>query len=113
MIPMGGIGYSSRKASRNLEVVLLEDDVREKVLARLRRVAGQVAGIQRMVEEDRYCVDVLTQAAAVRSALRAVERLVIEDHARMCLEHAIASGDPQAQREKYRELIELMDKIRE
>ncbi|WP_420392846.1 metal-sensitive transcriptional regulator [Acuticoccus sp.] len=82
------------------------------VLNRLARLEGQVRGVARMVEEERYCVDVLTQTAAIRSALRAVEKLVIEDHARTCVEDAVASGDPQAQRAKFLELIDLLDKAR-
>ncbi|SFS22391.1 metal-sensitive transcriptional regulator [Yoonia litorea] len=85
---------------------------REAVLKRLRRLEGQVRGIARMVEEDRYCVDVLTQVAAVRAALKGVEKLVIDDHASRCIEDAIASGDREDQRTKFIELLELLDKAR-
>ncbi|UWQ22089.1 metal-sensitive transcriptional regulator [Jannaschia sp. W003] len=85
---------------------------RDAALARLRRVEGQVRGLARMVEEDRYCVDVLTQIAAVRAALKGVERLVIEDHASHCIEHAVESGDKGEQRAKFLELIQLLDKAR-
>lgn len=85
---------------------------REATLKRLKRLEGQVRGIARMVEEDRYCVDVLTQIAAVRAALKGVEKLVIDDHASHCIEDALASGDREDQRAKFTELLELLDKAR-
>ena len=85
---------------------------KEKALARLARLEGQVRGIKRMVEEDRYCVDILTQTAAIRAALKGVEKLVIDDHATHCIEDAVASGDAAEQRAKFLELIELLDKAR-
>ena len=85
---------------------------RDAALKRLSRLEGQVRGIARMVEEDRYCVDVLTQIAAVRAALKGVEKLVIDDHAAHCIEDAVASGDPQEQRAKFTELLDLLDKAR-
>jgi DNA-binding FrmR family transcriptional regulator len=66
-----------------------------------------------MVEEDRYCVDVLVQTAAVRSALKAVERLLIEDHTNHCIETAILSGDAEEQRTKFREMVALLEKARD
>ena len=83
------------------------------ILKRLSRISGQVNGVTRMVEEDRYCVDVLMQTAAIRSALRGVERLTIEDHARGCMEEAIAAGDQDRQRAMFREIIDLLEKVRE
>ena len=85
---------------------------KDKALKRLSRLEGQVRGIKRMVEEDRYCVDILTQTAAIRAALKGVEKLVIDDHAAHCIEDAVASGDPAEQRTKFLELIELLDKAR-
>jgi DNA-binding FrmR family transcriptional regulator len=75
---------------------------------RLSRVEGQVRGLARMVEEDRYCIEVVTQIAAVRAALRRVEELVLKDHVGHCVEHAIASGDPKEQRIKIAELIAVL-----
>ncbi len=83
---------------------------KDKTLARLKRLEGQVRGITRMIEEDRYCVDVLTQTAAARAALKGVEKLVIEDHASHCIEHAITSGNPTDQREKFSELVEIINR---
>lgn len=83
---------------------------KQRTLDRLARLEGQVRGIARMVEADRYCVDILAQTAAVRAALRGVERLILQNHARHCVEEAIASGGPDEQREKFNELIALLQK---
>ena len=85
---------------------------RDAALRRLSRLEGQVRGIARMVEEDRYCVDVLMQIAAVRAALKGVEKLVIDDHAAHCIEDALASRDRDDQRAKFTELLELLDRAR-
>ena len=85
---------------------------KSKALKRLSRLEGQVRGVARMVEEDRYCVDILTQTAAIRAALKGVEKLVIENHTHHCIEDAVASGDPEQQRARFLELIELLDKAR-
>lgn len=78
------------------------------LLKRLSRIAGQVRGLSRMVEEDRYCIDVVTQIAAVRAALRRVEEEVLREHVAHCVEHAIASGDKDDQRAKIAELMEVI-----
>ncbi len=83
---------------------------RQKTLDRLARLEGQVRGIAKMVAEDRYCVDILAQTAAVRSALKGVERLILEDHAHYCVQAAIYSGDPKEQQAKFQELIALLQK---
>jgi DNA-binding FrmR family transcriptional regulator len=80
-------------------------------LRRLARIEGQIRGIARMIEEDRYCVDILNQTLAVRSALAQVEMLVLKDHADDCVEEAIASNDAEAQRRKFRELVEIFEKV--
>lgn len=82
------------------------------VVSRLNRVAGQVAGVARMVEEERYCVDILTQLRAIKSALSRVEDMVLQDHAGSCVAEAIRSGDPAEQRRKFEELITLMGKFK-
>jgi DNA-binding FrmR family transcriptional regulator len=76
--------------------------------ARLSRIEGQVRGIARMIEDDRYCIDVLTQLRAVRAALRRVEDEVLNDHVAHCVEGAIASGDGVEQRRKVQELLEVL-----
>ncbi len=86
----------------------MQDATKESVRKRLRRVEGQVRGIAGMVEADRYCIDVVTQLAAVRAALRRIEEEVIRDHAAHCVADAIRSGDPEEQRRKVDELIEVL-----
>ena len=75
---------------------------------RLARIEGQVRGLARMVEEDRYCIDIVTQISAVRAALRRVEDEVLREHVAHCVEHAIASGDARDQRRKVAELIDVL-----
>jgi CsoR family transcriptional regulator, copper-sensing transcriptional repressor len=75
---------------------------------RLRRIEGQVRGIARMIEEDRYCIDILTQVRAARAALRRVEDEVLSDHVEHCVEGAIASGDAGEQRRKVQELMTVL-----
>ncbi|HVM86278.1 MAG TPA: metal-sensitive transcriptional regulator [Candidatus Binatia bacterium] len=86
----------------------MQKDTKADCLKRLNRVEGQVRGLSRMVEEDRYCIDVVTQIAAVRAALRRIEELVLKDHVGHCVEHAITSGDPKEQRAKIAELMDVL-----
>jgi DNA-binding FrmR family transcriptional regulator len=81
-----------------------------KILARLSRIEGQVRGVSRMIEEERYCIDVLTQLQAIKAALRKVEEDVLKDHASHCVAHAIKSGDVADQKQKFDELVELFGK---
>jgi DNA-binding FrmR family transcriptional regulator len=76
---------------------------------RLKRIEGQVRGIARMIEGDRYCSDVLIQLRAVRAALKRVEDEVLKDHVATCVEHAIQSGDAEDQRNKITELLTVLD----
>jgi DNA-binding FrmR family transcriptional regulator len=77
-------------------------------LKRLSRIEGQVRGLARMVEADRYCIDIVTQISAVRAALRRVEEEVLREHIAHCVEHAIISGDAAEQRRKIAELLEVL-----
>jgi len=86
----------------------MQVQAKTSVLKRLQRIEGQVRGLSRMVEEDRYCIDVVTQLSAVRAALRAVEDEVMRDHAAHCVEHAIASGNKAEQRKKVAELMDVL-----
>ena len=79
---------------------------------RLNRIAGQVRGIAQMVEDDRYCIDILHQLQAVKSALAKVEGQILKDHAASCVSEAIASGDEGEQRRKFEELVDLLGKRR-
>lgn len=86
----------------------MEKETAATCLKRLNKIEGQVRGIARMVEDDRYCIDIITQIAAVRAALRRVEEAVLSDHVSHCVEHAIASGDAEEQRKKVAELMEVL-----
>jgi DNA-binding FrmR family transcriptional regulator len=81
-----------------------------KLLNRLNRIEGQVRGVARMIEDGRYCIDVLTQLQAVRAALVRVESEMLKDHLGHCIEGAIVSGDKDEQRQKASELIELLER---
>ncbi len=89
----------------------MQTDVKDSCTARLRRIEGQVRGLVRMVEEDRYCIDVITQVQAVRAALKRVEEEVLRDHVARCVEHAIRSGDSREQRRKVAELMQVLGKL--
>ena len=84
--------------------------MKEALLNRLNKVEGQVRGITRMVEEGRYCIDVLTQLQAVRAALAKVETEMLKNHLSHCIEGAIVSGNAGEQRKKAKELIELLSR---
>ena len=86
----------------------MRKDIKASVGKRLGRIEGQVRGLSKMVEEDRYCIDIVTQISAVRGALRRVEEEVLKDHVAHCVEHAIASGDKADQREKIAELMAVI-----
>jgi CsoR family transcriptional regulator, copper-sensing transcriptional repressor len=85
----------------------VDRDVRERNLNRLRRIEGQVRGIQRMVEDDRYCADILTQISSVQQALRSVGRELVRNHLKHCATAAIRSGDEAAE-EVYDEVVDMM-----
>jgi DNA-binding FrmR family transcriptional regulator len=84
---------------------------KEQLKKRLARIEGQVRGISRMIEDDRYCIDVLTQLGAVDTALEAVAIKVLEEHVRHCVAGALASGDRSAADEKSRELLEAVQRF--
>jgi CsoR family transcriptional regulator, copper-sensing transcriptional repressor len=77
-------------------------------MKRLGRIEGQVRGLSRMVQENRYCIDIVTQIAAVRAALRRLEEEILRDHVAHCVEHAIASGNKTDQRRKIDELMAVV-----
>ena len=79
---------------------------------RLSRIEGQVRGISGMIDQDRYCIDVLTQIQAIRAALKRVEGEVLADHVSHCVEHAIRSGTPAEQRKKVQELLDVLERAR-
>lgn len=89
---------------------VLKREDKAKLLNRLSRLEGQVRGIARMVEEDRYCIDVLTQLQAARAAVGRVETEMLKDHLNHCIEGAIVGGDVEDQRRKANEIIALLER---
>jgi len=89
----------------------MQSDTREQARKRLRRIAGQVAGIERMIEEDRYCVDVLLQVAAVRAALDGLGKLLLRGHVETCVADAFSSPKRRDREEKIDELMEVFSKF--
>jgi CsoR family transcriptional regulator, copper-sensing transcriptional repressor len=88
----------------------MRKDIKESSRKRLNRIEGQVRGLVRMIEEDRYCIDVVTQISAVRAALRRAEEEILADHVAHCVEDAIASGNKTDQRHKVAELIDVISR---
>jgi CsoR family transcriptional regulator, copper-sensing transcriptional repressor len=86
-------------------------DDKPELRRRLHRIEGQVRGIERMVEEDRYCIDLLTQLAAVRTALDSLAFRILDEHVRHCVAGALASGDADAAAEKSRELLDAVHRF--
>ena len=89
----------------------MRDEIKRAAALRLGRIEGQVRGIARMVEADRYCIDVVNQLEAVKAALKKVEDQILTDHIAHCVERAIASGDAADQRRKVAELVELIGRM--
>jgi DNA-binding FrmR family transcriptional regulator len=87
--------------------VAVDPEIKSRNLTRLRRIEGQVRGLQRMVEEDRYCADVMTQLSSVHEALRSVGRELMRNHLKHCASSAIRSGPEEAEA-MYDELLDLM-----
>ncbi len=99
----GAHGEAGRKA------VAVDADIKDRNLKRLRRIEGQVRGLQKMVEEDRYCADVMTQISSVQEALRSVSRELMRNHLKHCAASAIQAGPAEAEG-MYDELVDLMYK---
>ena len=88
----------------------MRKDIKASCQKRLKRIEGQVRGLTRMVDEDRYCIDIITQISAARAALRRVEEEILRDHVAHCVDHAIASGNREDQRKKIAELMEVVSR---
>jgi DNA-binding FrmR family transcriptional regulator len=84
---------------------------KEALVKRLHRIEGQVRGVERMIEEDRYCIDVLTQIAAVSTALDSLAFRILGDHVNHCVAGALASGDPAQAEEKSKELLQAVHRF--
>ena len=88
--------------------VAVDPGVKHAITTRLRRIEGQIRGLQRMVDEERYCADVLVQMSSVQEALRGVSRELLHNHLKHCATEAIRSGDPEQANAMYEELLDLM-----
>jgi CsoR family transcriptional regulator, copper-sensing transcriptional repressor len=99
-----GISSPDRKA------VGVDNEIKTSNLRRLSRIEGQIRGIQRMVEEDRYCADILIQVSSAQEALRAVARALMRNHLAHCATHAIRTGSDEEREAMYDELLEIIYK---
>jgi DNA-binding FrmR family transcriptional regulator len=90
--------------------VHVDAELQDDALTRLRRIEGQVRGLQRMVEEERYCADILTQISSVHEALRSVGKLVMRNHLQHCITDALRSGEADDAERVYQEVLDLMYK---
>jgi DNA-binding FrmR family transcriptional regulator len=86
----------------------MRDEIKRSMAKRLARIEGQVRGVAKMVEEDRYCIDIVTQIGAIRAALRKAEDGILRDHIAHCVNHAIMAGDHDDQRRKIEEIVDVL-----
>lgn len=100
-------GCGAHDAGEGRKAVAVDADIKDRNLKRLRRIEGQVRGLQKMVDEDRYCADILTQISSVNEALRSVGRELLRNHLKHCAASAIRSSDEEAEA-MYDELVEMM-----
>ncbi len=103
----GGATEASESPRTAAEVT---PELQKQALVRLRRIEGQIRGLHRMVEEERYCADVLTQISSVHEALRSVGKLLMRNHLEHCVTDALRSGDRLEAEQAYQEVLELMYK---
>ncbi len=106
-----GCGLAHDQTGEERKAIGVDSEIKAGNLTRLRRIEGQVRGLQRMIEQDRYCADIITQLASVQEALRAVGRELMRNHLRHCASAAI-KGDPSEAEAMYDELISLMYRAR-
>ena len=104
-----GCGCGAHDEHDGRKAVAVDADAKARNLKRLRRIEGQVRGLQKMVEDDRYCADIMTQISSVHEALRAVGRELMRNHLRHCAAGAIAAGGAEGEA-MYDELVDMMYK---
>ncbi|MGB8321354.1 MAG: metal-sensitive transcriptional regulator [Candidatus Acidiferrum sp.] len=102
------IGCACGLAGEGRKAVGVDQELKKANANRLRRIEGQVRGLQKMVEEDRYCADIIVQIASVQEALRGVARNLMKNHLHHCAAKALASGKPKQTEAMYDELLELI-----
>jgi DNA-binding FrmR family transcriptional regulator len=108
---VGGEGARDQTGDGHGGSDVIDDETRGKALGRLRRIEGQVQGIQRMVEEDKYCVDILLQLTAVQGAVEQVQRLLLGRHIESCVADAVRSGSTRDRQKKMDELLEVFSRF--
>ena len=99
-----------KKSAVHRHTIHVSQDIKQNLMLRLRRAEGQVRGIQKMVEEERYCPDILVQISAVHESLRSIERMLLRNHLQHCATEALRSGDDRTALRTYEELTELFYK---
>ena len=107
--PAASCGCGAHAEDGGRKAIAVDGDIKDRNLKRLRRIEGQVRGLQKMVEEDRYCADVMTQISSVQEALRSVSRELMRNHLKHCAAGAIKAGPKEAE-QMYDELVDLMYK---
>lgn len=105
-----GVGCGCEAQSGERKVIGVEPAIKTANMRRLRRIEGQIRGLQRMVEDDRYCADIMMQMSSVQEALRAVGRALMRNHLRHCVTQAISTGSAKEAEAMYDELLELIYK---
>jgi DNA-binding FrmR family transcriptional regulator len=91
--------------------LMLTENETKRILARLKRIGGQVSGIQRMLEKDAYCVDIINQITAAQAALDQVGKLILAQHVKTCIQDAFKSGTEAERRQKTEELLDVISKM--
>ena len=109
-LPVTGPGPRTESGRRASHALGRDLQGKDRLLTRLKRIEGQVRGLQRMVEDERYCAEILTQVAAVQASLRAAAEVLLQGHLRHCVTGALRSGDPVEAEAIYRELTDLFKK---
>lgn len=107
--PSAACGCGTHADDEGRKAVAVDGDIKDRNLKRLRRIEGQVRGIHKMIEEDRYCADIMTQISSVQEALRSVSRELMRNHLKHCASGAIQAGPEEAEA-MYDELVDLMYK---
>ena len=98
-------------ATGDRHAIAVDPEIKRSVLNRLKRIEGQIRGLQRMVEEERYCADVITQVSSVQEALRGTAKSLLHNHLKHCATQALRSGDSAQAEAMYSELMELMGRV--
>lgn len=107
-VSAAGTGAKGEEAAETRKAVSVDPEIKTGNINRLRRIEGQVRGLQRMVEEDRYCADILIQIASVQEALRSVGRELMRNHLRHCATRAIRAGTEEEAEAMYNEILDLV-----